>query len=168
MSVMKALIIVIPMLIAPTLLGASPVPVTKDTVEMEQLVMVSYYAYLDNKLTLMYMQTLMSAWLIIVIPMQTVLTLLGASPVPVTKDTLEMEELVMVSYYTCIDNKSSIEAQMLMSVSLIIIVIPTLTVPTLLEASPVPVTKATLEMEGLVMVSYYTCIDNKSNIEAHT
>ena len=110
----------------------------------------------------------MSAWLIIVIPMQTVLTLLEASPVPVTKDTLEMEELVMVSYYTCIDNKSSIEAQMLMSVSLIIIVIPTLTVPTLLEASPVPVTKATLEMEGLVMVSHYTCIDNKSNIEAHT
>ena len=52
----------------------------------------------------------MNAWLIIVIPMLTVLTLLGASPVPVTKDTLEMEELVMVNYYYCIDNRSNFEA----------------------------------------------------------
>ena len=59
----------------------------------------------------MYMQTLMSAWLIIiVIPMLIVLTLLGASPVPVNKDTVEMEELIMVSYYTCIDNRSNFEA----------------------------------------------------------
>ena len=42
MSVMKALTCVILMLSVPTPLEASPVPVTKDTLEMEQLVMVSY------------------------------------------------------------------------------------------------------------------------------
>ena len=52
----------------------------------------------------------MNAWLIIVIPTLTVPTLLGASPVLVNKDTMEMERLVMVSYFTCIDNKSNIEA----------------------------------------------------------
>ena len=41
MSVWLALIFVIPMLTAQILLGASPVPVTKDTVEMEQLVHVT-------------------------------------------------------------------------------------------------------------------------------
>ena len=51
----------------------------------------------------------MSVWAIIVILMLTVPTLLGASPVFVTKDTLEKEGLVMVSYHTCIDNKSNIK-----------------------------------------------------------
>ena len=41
MSVMKALTTVILMLPVPTPLEASPVPVTKDIVEMEQRVMVS-------------------------------------------------------------------------------------------------------------------------------
>ena len=40
----------------------------------------------------------MNAWLIIVIPTLIVPTLLGASPVLVKKDTLEMKRFVMVSY----------------------------------------------------------------------
>ncbi len=42
MSAVLVLIIVILMLNAAILLGASPVPVTKDTVEMELTVLVSY------------------------------------------------------------------------------------------------------------------------------
>ena len=80
------------MLTVPTLLGASYVPVTKDTLEMEELVMVSYFIALIINLTLN--QILMSVWQVwtmIVIPLLTVPTLLGTTPVPVTKDTQEME-----------------------------------------------------------------------------
>ncbi len=42
MSVVLVVIIVMLMLNVPTLLGASPVPVTKDTVEMGLTVLVSY------------------------------------------------------------------------------------------------------------------------------
>ncbi len=42
MSVVLVVIVVMLMLNVPTLLGASPVPVTKDTVEMGLTVLVSY------------------------------------------------------------------------------------------------------------------------------
>ena len=38
-------------------------------------------------------------------------------------------------------------------------------VPIIMEVSPVLVTKDTVEMEGLVMVSYHSCIGDKPNIK---
>lgn len=48
MSAWLIIVIVITMLTAPTLLGATPVSVTKDIVEMEQLVMVSHIIILNE------------------------------------------------------------------------------------------------------------------------
>ena len=80
---------------------------------------------------------------------------LGASPVDVTKVTLEMGSLVKV----CILIKKTIgitymSCQILMSVPVLPLTTVTLMlhVPTLLGASPVDVTKVTLEMEPLVKV----------------
>ncbi len=73
------------MLNAQTLLGASPVPVTKDTVQV------------------MIMNAVLV--LIIVILMLNAATLRGASPAPVTKDTVGVELTILVSYivfYCCI------------------------------------------------------------------
>ena len=84
------------MLHVPTLLGASPVHVTKDTLEMEPFVTVratDSNSVSSKSCTLLY-QILMS---VLMLPLTTVtlmlcvLTLLGTSPVHVTKDTLEME-----------------------------------------------------------------------------
>ena len=83
-------------------------------------------------------------------------TLLGASPVDVTKVTLEMESLVKV----CIVKQTFrysfawMSCQILTSVPVLSLTTVTLMlhVPTLLGASPVYVTKVTLEMASLVKV----------------
>ena len=76
-------------------------------------------------------------------------TLLVASPVPVTRDTLEMECGVGVSGASDEINTIKPILQILMSVLLeLITAILMPLVPTLLVASPVPVTKDTVEMES--------------------
>jgi hypothetical protein len=85
-------------------------------------------------------------------------TLLVASPVPVTRDTLEMVSHVQVSFtFLLIETLSNV---MFLSVPLVLTTVTlTLPVPTLLVASPAPVTKVTLELMALVQVNYIPEVD---------
>ena len=101
MSVLLVLLTVILMLPAPTLLVASPVPVTRDTLEMGSHVEASvpistcvYYFNMNNIVRQILMSVLI---LLIAILMLPVPTLLVASHVPVTRDTLRMGSHVGVS-----------------------------------------------------------------------
>ena len=94
MSALLVLITVILMLPVPTLLlVASPVPVTRDTLEMERGAQVSSASNGNMQLIPCTLQILMSVLLmpitvILMLPVPTLL--LVASPVPVTWDTLNM------------------------------------------------------------------------------
>ena len=93
--------------------------------------------------------------LITVTLMLSVPTPLVASPVPVTRATVEMDSPVWVSSSSGLGHIDSVEIllQILMSVPLVLITVTLmLSVPTPLVASPVPVTRATVEMESLVQV----------------
>ena len=98
MSVLLAPITVTLMLPVSTPLVASPVPVTRDTLELERDVWVSSADNAINALS-PFFQISMSVLLelITAILMLLVPTLLVVSPVPVTRDTLELERGVWVS-----------------------------------------------------------------------
>ena len=104
------------------------------------------------------LQILMSVPLILTTVTQTlsVPTLLVVLPVPVTKASLGMDSCARVKLFICtyVHNLSeTLLIQILMSVPRILIpVILTLSVPTPLVASPVPVTKASLEMVQAALV----------------
>ena len=80
--------------------------------------------------------------------MLSVPTILVVSPAPVIRDTLEMEYCAGVSGASDAINPIKPILQILMSVLLTLTTaILMLSVPTLLVASPVPVTRDSLEME---------------------
>ena len=100
MNAVMRLTTVMSMLTVPTLLVTSPVPATRDTMEMASIVMVSSLQYLCyNTFSLFSQQILMNALkvAITVTPMQYAPTLLVASHVPVTRDTVGMVSSVLVS-----------------------------------------------------------------------
>ena len=82
---------------------------------------------------------------VLLMPAVTVSMLLVASPVPVTRDTLEMGSHVEVSIVICIryNNSADINECTSRIANCHTIMLP---VPTLLVASPVPVTRDTLEL----------------------
>ena len=87
---------------------------------------------------------------LLMLPVETILV---ASPVPVTRDTLELERGVWVSGVSNAINAIQPIFQILMSVLLqVITVILMLSVSTLLVASPVPVIRDMLEMESHAQV----------------
>ena len=97
--------------------------------------------------------------LITVTRMLSVQTPLVASPVPVTRATVEMDSPVRVSSSPGLGHIDSVEIkfQILMSVPLVLITVTRmLSVPTPLVASPVPVTRATVEMDLIVQVYIIT------------
>ena len=101
--------------------------------------------------------------LITVTLMLSVPTPLVASPVPVTRDTEEMDAIVRVNsspgFMGHIDSVG-IRLQILMSVPLVLITVTLmLSVPTPLVASPVPVTWDTEEMDAIVWVSSPPCLN---------
>ena len=150
MSVLLELITAILMLLVPTLLVVSPVPVIRDLLELERGVWVSSADNAINAIKLI-LQISMSVLLelITAILMLLVPTLLVVSPVPVIKDTLELERGVWVSGASNAINAIKPILQISMSVLLkLITVILMLLVSTLLVASPVPVTRDMLEMES--------------------
>ena len=98
--------------------------------------------------------------LITVTRMLSVPTPLVASPVPVTRATVEMESTVWVSSSPGLGHIDSVEIkfQIFMSVPLVIITVTLmLSVPTPLVASPVPAMMATVEMDLIVQVLDYLC-----------
>jgi hypothetical protein len=91
------------MLSVPTLLVASPVPVTRDTLEMGSHVWVcgiiqalQYFNAYNSQILMRVLLVLTTVTLMLLVP-----TLLVASPVPVTKDTLEVVPHVQVHELLC-------------------------------------------------------------------
>ena len=93
MSVLLMLMDVMLMHCAPTLWGASLVPVTMDTVGMVSLALVGEVIRIELTLTFSSTQTLMNVLLTLMTVTLTLAapTLWGASPVPVTLGSLGME-----------------------------------------------------------------------------
>jgi hypothetical protein len=161
------LITVTLMLPVPTLLVASPAPVTRDLLEVEPHAQVSCSFFPENAITHYTSQILMSVLPIFttvmkMLPVPTLL--LVASPVPVMRDLLEVEPHAQVSCSLLLPENAianyTMSSQILMSVLLVFTTVTLmLPVPTLLVASPAPVTRDTLELVALVQVNYIPEVD---------
>ena len=160
----KLLMTVTLMLLVPTPLVVSHVPVTRATLEMDSPVQVRaiLVSCVHNE---HYQQTLMNVKLIL---MTVTLVLLVSTPlvtshVPVTMATVEMDSPVQVRaiLVSCVHNEHY--QQTLMSVKLLMTVTLMLLVPTPLVVSRVPVSWDTVEMDSPVQVRaiLVSCVHNE-------